>query len=106
MSSEDEISEFDAVDYWLFERMVPGPWAVLTAAERTQLSELARQRLSQGNCAPWAIGVAGSLVSCFARGVLLEKAKALSAALHCASLRCTWHPLAMPTRSANRRWWP
>ncbi len=46
MNDEEEISEFDAVDYWLFERMVPGPWALLTAAERTQLSELARERLS------------------------------------------------------------
>ncbi len=46
MNDEEELSAFDAVDYWLFERMVPGPWALLTAAERTQLSELARERLS------------------------------------------------------------
>jgi hypothetical protein len=33
------------------------------------------------------------LVGCFAKSVLLEKAKALSAALHCASLSFAWHPL-------------
>jgi hypothetical protein len=43
------------------------------------------------------------LVGCFAKSVLLEKAKALSAALHIASLSFAWHPLAMPTRYANRR---
>lgn len=46
MNAEEEISEFDAVDYWLFERMVPGPWLLLTDAERKLLSDLARQRLS------------------------------------------------------------
>ena len=46
MIDEEEISEFDAVDYWLFERTVPGPWLLLTDAERKLLSDLARQRLS------------------------------------------------------------
>ncbi len=47
-----------------------------------------------------ALGPQG--VSCFAMAILLEKAKALCAALHIASLSSAWHPLSMPTRCANR----
>lgn len=44
MNSE-EISEFDPLDFWLHERMVPTPWQVLSDDERQALSGLAHLQL-------------------------------------------------------------
>jgi hypothetical protein len=46
MNDEEEISEFDAVDYWLHENIVPGPWSLLTDVERKMLTDLAKHWLS------------------------------------------------------------
>lgn len=44
-NDNDGFSPFDPLDFWLFERMVPGPETHLDAQELAQLSEMARLTL-------------------------------------------------------------